>query len=71
MHAVLPKITIISFWFQTGKNDWVWAKDFDRFTAVLNVPVDIIGVYFFQLVSILEKLHSKFKVLFTEELKIP
>ena len=53
------------------KNDWVWRKVFERFVTILTVSVDIIGVLSFQLVSILEKLHYKFKGFFIEELKIP
>ena len=66
-----PKKTkILCFWFQTMKNDWVWRKVFERFITILNISVDIIRVLFFQLVSILEKLDSKFESFFTEELKI-
>ena len=52
------------------KNDWVWRKVFERYITILNVLVDIIGVLFFQLVSIIEKLDSKFESFSTEKLKI-
>ena len=61
---------IICFSFQTMKNDWVWRKVFERYITILNVLVDIIGVLFFQLVSIIEKLDSKFESFSTEKLKI-
>ena len=38
--------------------------------TILNVCVDIIQVLFVQVLSLFEKLHSKFKVFFIEELKI-
>ena len=53
------------------KNDLFWTKSIERFITILNVLVDIIGNLFFQLVSILKKLHSMFKSFFTEELKAP
>ena len=68
---VFPKIKIICLWFQTTKNDWVWRKVFERFITILNVYVDIIQVLFFQVLSIFKKLHSKCKILFIKELKIP
>ena len=52
------------------KNDQVWRKVFGRFITILNVLVDIIGILFFQLVSIFKKLDSTFESFFTEELKI-
>ena len=67
---VFPKMKIICFWFQTMKNDWVWRKVFERFITILNVYIDIIQVLFVQVLSLFEKLHSKFKVFFIEELKI-
>ena len=48
------------------ENDWAGRKFFERFIAILSVSVDIIGALFFQLVSIIEKLHSKFESFFTE-----
>ena len=66
----LIKTEIICFWFQTMKNDRAWRKVFDRFIIILNVLVNIIGVFFFQVVSIFEKHHSKFEKFFSEELKI-
>ena len=48
------------------QNDWVWRKFFERFTTILIVPVDVVGVLFFQVVSIIEKLHSKIESLFAE-----
>ena len=51
------------------KNDWVWRKVFERFVTILNVWVDILRV-FFQLVSVIKKLDSKFAGFLTEELKI-
>ena len=68
---LFPKMKVICFWFQTMKNDWVWRKVFERFITILNVCVIIIQVLFFQVLSIFEKLHSKFKSFFIEELKIP
>ena len=53
------------------KNDWVWTKFIEKFITILNFLVNIIGNLFFQLVSILEKLHSMFDSFFTEELKTP
>ena len=34
------------------------------------MSVNLIGVLFLQLVSIFEKVHSKFKILFTQELEM-
>ena len=65
------EMKIISFWFQTMNNDWVWRKVFERCITILNVSVDIIQVLFFQVSSKFEKLRSKFKRFFIEELKIP
>ena len=48
------------------KNDWVWRKDFERYITILNVLVDIIGVLFFQLVSVIKKVDSKFESFWTE-----
>ena len=67
---VFVKMKIICFWFQTMKNDWIWRKVFERFITILNVYIDIIQVLFVQVLSLFEKLHSKFKVFFIEELKI-
>ena len=39
--------------------------------TILNVSVDIIPVLFFKLLSMFEKLHSKFKSLFIEKLNLP
>ena len=44
-------------------------KIFERFVTILNVWVDILRV-FFQLVSVIKKLDSKFAGFLTEELKI-
>ena len=44
---------------------------FERFITILNVFLDIMHVLFFQVLSIFEKLHSKFESFFIEELKIP
>ena len=52
------------------KNDWVWRKVFERFVTILNVWVDIIRVLFFQLVSFIKKLDSKFESFLAVELKI-
>ena len=52
------------------KNDWVWRKVFERRITILNACVDVIQVLFVQVLSLFEKLHSKFKVFFIEELKI-
>ena len=68
---VFPKMKIICFWFQTMKKDWLRRKVFERFITILNVSVDIIQVLLFQVLSIFEKLHSKFKSFFIKELKIP
>ena len=67
---VSPKTKIICFWFQTMKNDWIWRQVFERFITIRNIFVNIIHVLFFQVLSIFEKLHSKFKSSFTEELEI-
>ena len=67
---VSPKTKIICFWFQTMKNDWIWRQLFERFITIRNIFVNIIHVLFFQVLSIFEKLHSKFKSSFTEELEI-
>ena len=42
---------------------------FEKFLTILNVWVDILRV-FFQLVSVIKKLDSKFESFLTEELKI-
>ena len=68
---VFAKMKIICFLFQTMKSDWVWRKVFERFATILNVSADIIQVFFFQVLSMFEKLHSKFKSFFIEEWKIP
>ena len=52
------------------KNDWVWRKVFERFITIINVSVNIIQVLFFQVLSVFEKLHSKFKSFFIKELEI-
>ena len=70
-YPVFTKMKIICFWFQTMKSDWVSRKVFERCITILNVSVDIIQALFFQVLSIFEKLHSKFKSFFIEELKIP
>ena len=67
---LFPKMKVICFWFQTMKNDWVWRKVFERFITILDVSVDIIQVLFFQVLSIFEKLHPKFKSFFIQELNI-
>ena len=67
---VTPRITIVCFWFQTLKNDGVYRKVFERCIAILNVLVYITEDFFSQLVSIFEKLDSKFESLFIEELKV-
>ena len=67
---VSPKTKIICFWFQTMKNPWIWRQVFERFITIRNIFVNIIHVLFFQVLSIFEKLHSKFKSSFTEELEI-
>ena len=53
------------------KNDCVWRKGFERFITIINVSISLIGVLLFQLVSIFEKVHSKFKSLLTQELEMP
>ena len=58
---IFPKTKIICFWLQTMKNDWVWRKVFERYVLILRVLVDIVGVLFFRLVSLFEKLDSKFE----------
>ena len=68
---VFPKMKIICFWFQAMRNDWVWRKVFEKFITIVNVSVDIIQVLFFKVLSVFEKLHSKFKSFLIEELKIP
>ena len=67
---VSPKTKIICFWFQTMKNDWIWRQVFERFITIRNIFVNSTHVLFFQVLSIFEKLHSKFKSSFTEELEI-
>ena len=57
---------IICFWFQTTKNDWVWRKVLESYIFILSVLDDIVGVLFFQLVSLFKKLDSKFESFFTE-----
>ena len=69
LDSIPPKIKIISFWFETVKNDRVWRNGFQRFITILNVSVNIKGG-FFQLVSVFSNLDSKFNSVFTEELKI-
>ena len=48
------------------KNDSVWRNIFERYITILNVFFDIIGVLFFQLVSIIDKIDSKFEGFSTE-----
>ena len=60
LDPVLAKMKIICFWFQTMKNDWIWRKIFEKFITILNVSVNIIAVLFFQVLSLFEKLHSRF-----------
>ena len=66
LDPVPKKAKTICFSFQTMKNDSFWRKVFERYIIILNVSFDIIGVLFFQLVSIIEKLDSKFEKFFTE-----
>ena len=54
------------FWFQTMKNHCVWRKFFEKYITILSASVNITGVLFVQLVSLLEKLDSKFEKFFTE-----
>ena len=70
LYPVVPKTKIICFLFQTMKNGWVWRTFFERYIIILSVSVDIIGVLFFQLVSLFQKLDSNFQSFFTEYLKI-
>ena len=70
LNPVFPKAKIISFGFQTMKNDWVWRNFFERYITILSVSVDILGVLFFQLVSLFEKIDSTFESFCTEYLKI-
>ena len=67
---VSPKTKIICFWFQTMKNDWIWRQVFERFITIRNIFVNSTHVLFFQVLSIFEKLHSKFESFFIEELEI-
>ena len=69
LDPIFPKTKSICFWFQAMKNDWVWRKVFERFVNVLNVLVDIIRVLFFQLVSVIKMLDSKFESFLAVELK--
>ena len=71
LYPLTPKTKIICFLFQTMKYDWIWRIIFEKFITILNVSVNLIGVLFLQLVSIFEKVHSKFKILFTQELEMP
>ena len=71
LYTVPPRTNIIWFWLQTMKNDCVWRKGFERFITIINVSISLIGVLLFQLVSIFEKVHSKFKSLLTQELEMP
>ena len=48
------------------KNDWVLRKFFESYITILSVSADIIEVLFFQLVSLFEKVDSKFESFFTE-----
>ena len=48
------------------KNDWVWRKVFERYITILSFLVAIIGVLFFQLVSLFGKLESKLESFSTE-----
>ena len=48
------------------KNDLVWRKFFERYITILSFSVNIIGGLFFQLVSLFEKVDSKFESFFTE-----
>ena len=71
LYLLTPKTKIICFLFQTMKYDWIWRRIFEIFITILNVSVNLIGVLFLQLVSIFEKVHCKFKILFTQELEMP
>ena len=66
LDLLFPKTKIVCFWLQTIKNDWVWRKVFERYIFILSVLADIVGVLFFRLVSLFEKLDSKFEIFFTE-----
>ena len=66
LHPLFTTRKIICFLFQTMKNDRVCRQFFERFITILNVLVDIIEFLFFQLLSIIKKLHSKFESFFTE-----
>ena len=52
------------------KNDGVLRKVFERLVTILNVWVDIIRVLFFQLVSVIKKLDTRFESFLAVELKI-
>ena len=67
---LFPKMKVICFWFQTTKNDLIWRKVFERFITILNDYIAVIQVLFFQVLSLFDKLHSKFKVFSIEQLKI-
>ena len=71
MDQCILKTKVICIWVETMKIDWNWTKVLERFVTIVAVSVDIIGVLFFQVVSILEKLKCKFKIFLIEELKIP
>ena len=71
MDQCILKTKVICIWVETMKIDWNWTKVLERFVTIVTVSVDIIGVLFFKVVSILEKLECKFKIFLIEELKIP
>ena len=71
MDQCILKTKVICIWVETMKIDWNWTKVLERFVTIVTVSVDIIGVLFFQVVSILEKLECKLKIFLIEELKIP
>ena len=70
LDPVFPTRKNHMFFISNNENYWVWRKFFERFITILNVWADIIRVLFFQLVSIIRNLDSKFRSFFTEELKI-
>ena len=60
LYPVAPKGKIICFSFQTIKKNWIWSNFFQRYFTILSVSVNIIGVLFFQLASLFNKLYSNF-----------
>ena len=62
LDPVFSKTKIISFLFQTMKNDWVWRKVSEKYIFIVSVLVDIVRVLFFPEYHDVKSLTLSFKV---------